>query len=193
MMKTLSTLQSAKYHVKRALQEHSHPTVVDATLGNGYDTLFLAKEVGTQGKVFGFDIQSLAIKKTTQRLQQEGFLERVTLFHVGHEYWEAFIPHGYKNQINAVMFNLGYLPHGDETIITSPETTLQAMEHACQWLAPRGVITIALYVGHEGGQNEANHVVNFASQLPSNQFQVTWTQTLNRTHAPSLVVIEKRK
>ncbi|MDQ0416152.1 SAM-dependent methyltransferase [Croceifilum oryzae] len=193
MIKTLSTLQSAKYYVKQAIQEQNHPIVVDATLGNGYDTLFLAQEVGTQGKVFGFDIQSLAIETTSQRLQQEGLLERVVLFHAGHEHWEAFIPHEYKSKINAVMFNLGYLPHSDETIITRPETTIQAMGHACQWLAPRGIITIALYVGHEEGQAEVDHVTSFASQLPAKQFQVTWTQMLNRTSAPSLIVIEKIK
>ncbi|SFX18221.1 Putative rRNA methylase [Thermoactinomyces sp. DSM 45891] len=193
MMKTLSTLQSAKHYIKQAIQEQSHPIAIDATLGNGYDTIFLAQEVGAQGLVFGFDIQSLAIEKTSQRLQQKGVLERATLFHAGHECWEAFIPHKYKNQINAVMFNLGYLPHGDETIITRPATTLQAMRYACQWLAPRGIITIALYVGHEGGKDEVDHVISLASKLPSNQFQVTWTQTLNRSSAPSLIVIEKIK
>ncbi|WP_165873790.1 tRNA (mnm(5)s(2)U34)-methyltransferase [Baia soyae] len=192
-MKTLSTLQSARYYVKQAIQEQSHSIVVDATLGNGYDTLFLAQEVGMQGKVFGFDIQLLAVKKTTQRLKQEGLLDRVALFHAGHECWESFIPREYKNQINAVMFNLGYLPHGDKTIITHPETTLQAMGHACQWLAPRGIITIALYVGHEEGQAEVDHVTRFASQLPAKQFHVTWTQLLNRAGAPSLVVIERIK
>ena len=36
--------------------------VVDATLGNGFDTLFLAKAVGPQGKVIGFYIQECAIE-----------------------------------------------------------------------------------------------------------------------------------
>ena len=35
---------------------------VDATLGNGHDTCFLAKIVGDNGKVFGFDIQKRQLK-----------------------------------------------------------------------------------------------------------------------------------
>lgn len=188
-----STLQSAKQYIKQALHQRLDPIVVDATLGNGNDTLFLAQEVGIAGRVYGFDIQSLAIEKTIQRLAKQGFLDRVILFQAGHEQWETLIPLEHKYQIQAIMFNLGYLPHGDETIITRPETTLQAIQHACEWLAPGGVITIALYTGHEGGQDEANHVVTYVSQLPSKQFQVIWQRVLNRTQAPSLVVIKKKQ
>ena len=35
---------------------------VDATLGNGHDTCFLAEIVGDSGKVFGFDIQKKRLK-----------------------------------------------------------------------------------------------------------------------------------
>ena len=35
---------------------------VDATLGNGHDTCFLAEIVGDNGKVFGFDIQKRQLK-----------------------------------------------------------------------------------------------------------------------------------
>lgn len=187
-----STLQSARQYIRQALHQQLDPVVVDATLGNGNDTLFLAHEVGITGKVFGFDIQSEAIEKTKQRLSDQGFLERATLFQAGHEQWEAYIPQEHKHQIRAVMFNLGYLPHGDQTIITRPETTLPALQHACEWLAPGGVITVALYTGHEGGQEEANHVVTNVSQLPSKQFQVIWQRVLNRTQSPSLIVIEKK-
>lgn len=191
-MKIPSTLQSARQYIKQMLHQHPNPVVVDATLGNGNDTLFLAQEVGMSGKVFGFDIQSLAIEKTTHRLKEQGLLNRVSLFQAGHEHWEQHIPLEHKHQIQAVIFNLGYLPHGDKTIITKPITTLQAIQHACEWLSPGGIITIALYTGHEGGQDEADHVVSFVSQLPSKQFQVMWQRVLNRMQAPSLIVIEKK-
>ena len=38
--------------------------VVDGTVGNGNDTVFLAKLVGPTGKVYGFDIQKEAIERT---------------------------------------------------------------------------------------------------------------------------------
>jgi len=34
--------------------------VIDATVGNGVDTAFLAKAVGPKGVVYGFDIQQAA-------------------------------------------------------------------------------------------------------------------------------------
>ncbi|MBC7032591.1 SAM-dependent methyltransferase, partial [Salmonella enterica subsp. enterica serovar Enteritidis] len=42
--------------------------VIDATVGNGHDTVYLAKLVGTTGHVDGFDIQSAAIEATTTAL-----------------------------------------------------------------------------------------------------------------------------
>ena len=36
---------------------HKGDLVVDATAGNGYDTLFLARAVGPSGTVFAFDRQ----------------------------------------------------------------------------------------------------------------------------------------
>lgn len=44
--------------------------VVDATCGNGNDTLLLAKLVGNEGKVFAFDIQNAAIENTNLLLQK---------------------------------------------------------------------------------------------------------------------------
>ena len=41
--------------------------VVDATMGNGHDTLFLAK---LAKKVYAFDIQEQALEKTQERLNQ---------------------------------------------------------------------------------------------------------------------------
>ena len=43
--------------------------VVDATMGNGHDTFFLAK---LAKQVYAFDIQEQALEKTSQRLQEAG-------------------------------------------------------------------------------------------------------------------------
>ena len=37
--------------------------VIDATMGNGYDTKYLAEKVGENGFVYSFDIQEEAIYK----------------------------------------------------------------------------------------------------------------------------------
>lgn len=47
-------------------------TVVDATLGNGHDTLMLCELVGETGRVIGFDIQPDAVERTRERLADAG-------------------------------------------------------------------------------------------------------------------------
>jgi ubiquinone/menaquinone biosynthesis C-methylase UbiE len=48
--------------------------VVDATCGNGNDTLALAKLVfadGAQGSIYGFDVQDIALETTSALLDRE--------------------------------------------------------------------------------------------------------------------------
>ncbi|MBA4494856.1 class I SAM-dependent methyltransferase [Paenactinomyces guangxiensis] len=185
-----STLQSARSWISYSLPRGG--TAVDATVGNGYDTLFLAEQVGPEGVVFGFDIQQEAIESTARRLREAGRQNQVRLFPCSHHRMDEKLPAEVKGKIQGMMFNLGYLPHGNPEIITQPQTTIEALQIGTVWLAPGGMITLALYTGHPGGQEEADAVVNWASALPPKQFQVMWQQMVNRRHAPSLLVIEKR-
>ncbi len=57
-------------------------TVVDATAGNGNDTLYLANLVGATGRVYSFDIQAQAIENTAALLAKH---DNVTLIHDGHQ------------------------------------------------------------------------------------------------------------
>jgi hypothetical protein len=166
--------------------------VIDATIGNGHDTLFLAEQVQPNGKVYGFDIQNDAITATRSRLQAANLLPIVELYRLSHDRFDEVLPKVHLGHIQAVMFNLGYLPHGDPSIITQPSTTIAALSKMTHWLASGGIITLALYTGHPGGQEEAASVIKWATSLPAKSFQVMWQQILNRNHAPSLVVIEKK-
>jgi len=164
--------------------------VVDATIGNGNDTLFLAQQVGKTGKVYGFDIQEKAISNTASLLSEHGLADIVTLIHDGHENLLKYI----AQPIKAAVFNLGYLPKGDHTIITLPETTISALGQAAQQLSPKGVITVTVYPGHEGGKNEQKAVEDFVSTLEKKQWDVLSWSFLNRsTTAPYLIVIYKRE
>ena len=42
---------------------------LDATAGNGHDTLLLAQSVGETGRVWAFDVQSKALVQTQGRLK----------------------------------------------------------------------------------------------------------------------------
>jgi len=185
-----TVLDSARQWVRKALSEGGH--AVDATVGNGNDTLFLAQLIGPQGRVFGFDIQETALAKTRDRLAEAGVLERVRLFLASHHQMATHLPPELKGKIHTVMFNLGYLPHGDKAIITRPETTVPALQTASEWLMSGGVITAVLYSGHPGGQEECEEVIRWASSLSPQTHQVMLQQFMNRHHCPALLVIEKK-
>ena len=157
--------------------------VVDATMGNGHDTLFLAK---LAKQVYAFDIQEQALEKTSQRLQEAG-LTNAELILQGHETVDQFV-----TEVKAAIFNLGYLPSADKSIITQPQTTLEALEKLCQMLIKGGRIAIMIYYGHDGGDIERDSVMDFVSQLPQQEYTASIYRTLNQiNNPPFLVMIEK--
>lgn len=157
--------------------------VVDATMGNGYDTLFLAR---LAKQVYAFDIQEKALEKTGQRLQEAG-LTNVELLLQGHETVDQFV-----TEVKAAIFNLGYLPSADKNIITKPQTTIEALEKLCRMLIKGGRIAVMIYYGHEGGDIERDAVMDFVSQLPQQEYTATIYRTLNQiNNPPFLVMIEK--
>lgn len=157
--------------------------VVDATMGNGHDTLFLAK---LAKQVYAFDIQEQALEKTSQRLQEAG-LTNAELILQGHETVDQFV-----REVKAAIFNLGYLPSADKSIITQPQTTLDALDKLCHMLVKGGRIAIMIYYGHEGGDIERDAVMDFVSHLPQQEYTAAIYRTLNQiNNPPFLVMIEK--
>ncbi|WP_240414764.1 tRNA (mnm(5)s(2)U34)-methyltransferase [Paenibacillus periandrae] len=170
-------------------------TVVDATAGNGGDTLFLARLVGHKGTVHAFDIQQQAITATKQRLAQEQpDYSHVRLHLCSHAELDSHVPEAAEQQVGAVMFNLGYLPGSDHQAVTTPSTTIPALQAAAASLRKGGILTIVLYTGHQGGEDEAAAVRVWAEQLPQKQFQVLEYRFMNqRNHPPYLIAVEKLK
>ncbi len=123
----------------------SESVAVDATMGKGNDTLFLAKR---SCKVYAFDVQAEALTKTRQRLEAED-INNVDLILDGHENLDNYV----RESLRAAIFNLGYLPSADKSIITKPHTTLQAIEKVLDRLEVGGRLAIMVYYGHEGGRN----------------------------------------
>ena len=140
------------------VQANAPCVALDATCGNGNDTLFLLQLGVTQ--VIGFDLQQEAIAQTKQRCQ--AFVPpRLILHQCGHEHLGQHIP----NTIHCAMFNLGYLPHADSAIITQTETTLSAIQQAYEALAPGGIMSILCYRGHGGGPEETAAVSSQLDEL----------------------------
>jgi predicted methyltransferase len=172
----------------------SGEAVVDATAGNGVDTLFLAKLVGSKGIVYAFDIQQQALEKTQQRLSKEQpDSSHVRLHLCSHDLLKQALPETVHGTVGAVMFNLGYLPGNDHQTVTTEASTIPALQQAVELLRKGGILTIALYTGHEGGEQEASAVRAWAEQLPQQQFQVLEYRFMNqKNHPPYLIAVEKR-
>jgi SAM-dependent methyltransferase len=143
---------------------------IDATAGNGHDTVFIAQAVSPGGHVFAFDIQNTALRATARRLESAGLLDTATLICADHARLPEHLPCSAKGRIGLVSFNLGYLPTGDHSRTTRPETTLPALQAALGLLAPQGALSIMAYRGHPGGMQEAEAVEDFMTNL-----QEPWT------------------
>lgn len=187
-----SILDFAKRAVARALSPGA--LAIDATVGNGYDTRFLAQRVGEAGHVYGFDVQAQAIAKTRERLAAADVLKRVTLIQAGHETMDAHLPEAAEGRVAAIMFNLGYLPGSDKTCITQPATTVAALDCGIRYLKPGGVISVVLYTGHEGGAAEAEAVERWARTLDAQRFRGLSYRFINRpSDPPRCLAVEKQK
>jgi hypothetical protein len=175
---------------------------VDLTAGRGQDTLTLWQMVGAHGQVIAFDIQQEALVQTRQRLLEAGATARmadqnhlpptaqpgVDLLHCCHSRYAEVV----VGTPTAIIANLGYLPGGNQQLITGSETTLAALDQALASLAVGGRMAVVVYPGHAGGEEETTTVSRFFSALDSNIYDVLQLYLSNRRQAPGLFVAEKR-
>jgi hypothetical protein len=161
---------------------------IDATVGNGYDTLFLAHAVGASGQVIGFDIQKAALKNASELLRFTGMIDRVRLVLGCHSGIEAHLRNGRPAQ--AAMFNLGHLPRGDRSVITRAATTLPALEGLLRHLSTAGRVTILSYRGHAGGPEEYEEVKRYLDSAKNLSVREIASQ-FDSEIAPRLFLLEK--
>ncbi|KYZ77514.1 rRNA methyltransferase [Anaerosporomusa subterranea] len=183
-----NAVQAAQHMLLPYLLQAS--VVVDATAGNGKDTLFLAKNTLSQAAVWAFDIQPSAIENTSRILAAAGLAEKVRLIQASHDTLGSTL----NQPIDAVMFNLGYLPGSDRHIATQPNTTLAAVEQAAHLLTIGGLMTIVVYPGHASGILENQVLQQFLSTLPQQNFSVAcWSMQNQINNPPLLYAVEKRR
>ncbi len=164
---------------------------IDATVGNGHDAVFLAELVGVTGHVYGFDIQKEAIDQSLKHLFENGLQDRVTLHLLGHENVQSILTNPIS--IGGAIFNLGYLPGGNKEIVTTPKTTISAVQQIYSLLKPGGIIVIVIYHGHEGGAFERDMLLNYVKQIDQQDAHVLCYQFINQgNYPPFIIAIEKR-
>lgn len=162
---------------------------IDATMGNGGDTLRLCRLVGDAGRVYAFDIQPEAVERTRKRLEGEGLHDRAMLFCAGHERMAELVP----EPVDAVVFNLGWLPGAQHGVTTRVETTLAAVNAALALLKPRGLMTICVYPGHDEGARELDALNAWACGLDPRAFDVMTRYYMNQPNdPPRLIAVRKR-
>ena len=144
-------------------------TVIDATMGNGHDTLMLSQLVGTLGTVLAFDIQAQAEQHTRQRLD-EAAATNATLVLACHSRLVEHLPAASVGHVAAIVFNLGYLPGAQKTIATQPDTTSLAIRRGYDVLREGGLLSVLAYVGHAGGEQEGTAAEATLDALPDRQW-----------------------
>ncbi len=176
------------------IKEHliSGDIAIDATVGNGHDCTFLTKQVGKQGTVFGFDIQQQAIETTQLKLESEGIVSNIKLIRDSHSKMEQHIPMQQQGKIKTIMFNLGYLPGSDKSVITQADATLVAINTSLSLLAADGILTITAYPGHSGGETEVAQIKQWLLLLDAEQYTHQTIYSSEKVTAPILFIILKK-
>lgn len=167
---------------------HAGAWAVDATVGNGHDTVWLAGKVGPSGRVFGFDVQAEALMLAGEAVRAMG---HVALVHAGHERMAEMLPAEARGRIAAVMFNLGYLPGANKALVTRVETTLAALHQALELVRCGGMVSVIVYPGHQGGAGEAEAVRAWTRTLPGAFAASVHARVNAKGAAPELVLVER--
>lgn len=172
--------QSILNYVKREilLNVNKKDIVVDATVGNGNDTLFLAN---IAHQVIGFDIQEQAINNTREKVKK---YHNVILNLESHENISKLE----DDSLKLVLFNLGYLPGGNKNITTLKNTTLNALKESLKKINDKGCILVVIYPGHNEGNKEKIAILNY---LAKNECNYEIKRNTDNPVAPFLVIIKK--
>jgi len=186
--------------------------VLDATMGNGLDTLALARMVGIhqgKGQVYAFDVQQEALDATGELLKKNGYeyftvkdhhrsIENIVPDAAGSIYLyldsHANLDRYIQGQLEAAVFNLGYLPGGNKEITTEAEAVLAAVKKTATLLKQNGLIAIVLYPGHQRGKVEKIMLLDYMKLLLPSAFHAELIETVNQPEdAPCIALITRKK
>ena len=161
-------------YVQKCLENHLQDgsRVLDATSGNGFDTIRAAQLIKPNGELVAIDIQSSAIKATKKKLTQAGLKSLCKLFHGEHgAIMEELTCDSY---FDTIIFNLGYLPGSDKKIITTSKSTLHALEQSIRLLKTDGLLFVTAYRGHAGGFKESIAVAKWMKAMKEQPYPFSW-------------------
>ena len=185
-----SHLDLAHRYWKKIVQPGHH--VIDATCGNGHDTLHLCEyALGEGGKVYAFDKLEEAVQKTQQKLSQVLSAQEITHVHFEARCHSTFPDIILPGSIQLIVYNLGYHPGGDKTATTVKETTLNSIQEALLLISPGGAISLTCYPGHPEGALEERELLDFVQTLSPSAWSCCHHAWLNRRQSPSLLLLQR--
>lgn len=158
---------------------------IDATAGNGHDTVFLCELVGNKGKVIAMDIQEMAVNNTKKLLKEYSFKESAEVVLDSHEYIGKYAK---EESVSCIVFNLGYLPGGNHALATQAESTISAMETSLKLLKKNGLLSVTIYSGGDSGFEEKDAVLEWMKDLDEKKYLVIVSEYYNRPNHPPIPV-----
>lgn len=172
----------------RFIEEQVQPgdLCIDATMGNGNDTLLLSRLAGETGKVFAFDIQEQALANTHALLQKENAPENYTLLLDSHEHIDNYCS---VETVSCITYNFGYLPGGDHTMSTHADTSLNSLNTALHLLKKGGILSLCIYSGGDTGFEEKNAILEWLKTLSPKKYLVIKSDFYNRPNHPPIPVL----
>lgn len=171
----------------RFISEHvqSGDLCIDATAGNGNDTLLLCQLVGDSGKVIAFDIQQAAVQNTKRRLEEAKLSGRAEVILESHE---KMCEYAKEESVSCIVFNFGYLPGGDHSLATRKDTSIQAITQGLKLLKKGGIMSLCIYSGGDSGFEERDAILEMVKGLDSKQYLVILSAYYNRPNNPPIPV-----
>lgn len=166
-------------------RDFSGKIAIDATVGNGHDTLKLLEVVGEDGFVYGFDIQDQAINNAKELIGDK--FKNYKLFLKSHEYIDII------DSCDLVVYNLGYMPGSSKEITTLASSTITSIDKATKILNKGGVMIVVSYVGHKNSFEERKEVEQFLKNLNQKSFKVEKREFLNQVNNPPIVYLIEKK
>ncbi len=149
--------------------------VLDATVGNGNDTLFLCENCKF---VYGFDIQKEALIKASKKLIN---YNNYKLYLSSHHLLADYI----KEELDLAIFNLGYLPNSHSKIKTIKETTVIAIDKAYKLLKNGAYLCLSIYFH---SYDEFHAINNF---LENKQIKILHIYRDDKVNSALLYIIRK--
>ena len=158
-------------------------TCIDATAGNGNDTLALCQLVGESGKVYAFDIQEQAVTNTKKRLEEHGVLQRAEVLLESHTNMSKYVQ---ADSVSCITFNFGYLPGGDHNLATKKDSSIEAIHEGLRLLKKGGMMSLCIYSGGDSGFEERDAILEELKTLDGKKYLVILSQYYNRPNNPPI-------